>query len=103
MTFKAQMQADLDVFVNPDEHGVLAILSMDGVDKTINAILETVPDESTVFDALVTLITLKYVDAPDLDKKAIFIIEGKHYGVMNIPSDYAIQTFPTVVVNEVKV
>ena len=96
------MKLDLDVFVNPDEHGVSAVLSMGGVDSDISVILDTVPDESSAFEGLITLVTLKYSDAPDLDKDSIFIIDGKRYGVLNVPDDYALQIFPTVVVNEVK-
>ena len=102
MSFKDQMAADLDVFVNPDEFGDAAVLSMGGVDKTINVILDSVPDESSAFEALVTLVTLKRSDAPLLDKTAQFIIEGKTYGVLNIPDNYSEEIFPTVLVNEVK-
>jgi len=102
MSLKEQMAEDLDVFVNTDEFGVAAVLSMGGVDSDINVILDSVPDESSAFEAMVTLISLKRSDAPDLDKTALFLIGDKRYGVLNVPDDYAVQDFPTVVVNEVK-
>ena len=102
MTLKEQMEDDLDVFVNPDEHGDAAVLSMGGVDKPINVVLSSVPDESSAFEAMVTLIRLKRSDAPQLDKTALFIIGEKRYAVVDVPDDYEVQIFPTVVVNEVK-
>lgn len=101
MSFKDQLQTDLDVFVNPDEFGDAATLSIGGVDTQINVLVSTEPDQSGVFDALVTLLQLKRTDAPGLDKTAIFIVEGKRYGVLNIPDDYAITLIPTIVVSEV--
>lgn len=102
MTFKEQMQVDLDVFVNPDEHGVKAVLSMGGVDKEINVVMDTMPDDRNAFEEMLTLITLKCSDAPELDKTALFIIGEKRYAVVNLPHDYTVQIFPTVIVNEVK-
>ena len=102
MTLKEQMQTDVDVFTNPDEHGTSAILSMGGVDKEINIILEFVQDEGLSANTMLPIISLKRTDAPSLDKTALFIIDERRYVVLNIPEDYAIQRFPTILVSEDK-
>ncbi len=101
MTLKDTMQTDLSIFVNPDEFGEACILSMDGVDKEINILFDEIPDESSMVEALITVITLKRSDAPYLSSDARFVINGQQYGIVNIPENYSNDDFPTIIINEV--
>lgn len=101
MNLKEQMAADIDIFTNPDEFGDTVTYSQGGVDKPINVLFTMVPDESSDFESMLTFMTIKYSDAPDLDKTASLILGSKTYAVVSMPKDYGETPSSDVLVNEV--
>lgn len=81
MTLKDQMQADLDVFVNPDEFGVVCILTLDGADKDVNVILDKAEEPET--GRIIDVVTVKRSDVVGLDVGDVFTIDGKAYNTVS--------------------
>lgn len=77
MTLKEQMQADLDVFVNPDEFGTACILTLNGSDNSIDVILDKVQEDET--GLYIDVVSAKKSDIEGLDVGDVFTIEGEAY------------------------